>query len=693
MLSVGNSLMWGQGLRPENRFREIVRSRLTQEADPVVELSMARSGAKLHPANNPNVDNFDITISNSLDNPPIDPIYAASGFTREVPHPSLTSIRQLVDAEKILTNAAPEAGPEDIRWILLDGGINDVGIEGILAPFEAYNDGYFLSGWSSWILDQAKVVQKEMEETLHEAMSLFPNAVIVVNGYFPIFSYHSIGSLTKIQSVGLLHGISNLVLTNPIGLDALASASTAWFAASNTHLRRAIRNVLNEHPNRTILFARSQIEGSHTLFSPDTWLWGYDAIPDDIPDTLDHWVQWLAGATPEDEVIQERIDRCNVLAQGAGEAIPCRLASIGHPNIAGAHDYARSIIEALEDAGVISSDLHECSLLWRRRQKACLDFYDSWAYKCVSIDATIGKSCDGAIRGVGSAALDQFSEAGDHLGQSGAHLRDAAECFDNAVGNMASAASNQLSEAGDHLDQASDHLDDAVECWDQTALDMQQCDDTEASEIAACNAAYTQRVNGPCDIRCNSFRNCNGRYGRYDPRRYTCRTARAACVAAAAIARSTCRAGALAAREACKALAWGKSAACKAGVVLGNTICSTGEVAGAIGDSAIALGHRLVVVGAAIAVFSGDTLCAIGNVGRAGLDLGLTILHGAAGIGLGIVTAGTFIGCAFGRWFVNRSCRIGNWVTNKICNIGSIVLSGFCWITAPIRFLTRRSTK
>ena len=125
--------MWGQGLKPELRFRELVRQRLTQEVDAVVELSMARSGAKLHPVNNPGVDSLDTTISNSLDTPPVDSIYSPSHFAREVPHPSLTTIQQLIDAKKILT-AEADADPADIRWIILDGGINDVGIEGILAP-------------------------------------------------------------------------------------------------------------------------------------------------------------------------------------------------------------------------------------------------------------------------------------------------------------------------------------------------------------------------------------------------------------------------------------------------------------------------------------------------------------------------------------------------------------------------------
>ena len=52
-LTVGDSIVWGQGLLPEHRFRELVRLRLAEEfaPTPIVELAMARSGARIDPAN------------------------------------------------------------------------------------------------------------------------------------------------------------------------------------------------------------------------------------------------------------------------------------------------------------------------------------------------------------------------------------------------------------------------------------------------------------------------------------------------------------------------------------------------------------------------------------------------------------------------------------------------------------------
>lgn len=628
MLSVGDSLMWGQGLRPENRFREIVRQRLNQEVDsPVVELSMARSGAKLHPRRDPSVGNFDSDIHDTILNPPIAEIYSADAFTREVPNSALTTFQQLRDAHQIL-DEDPDGKPDEIRWILLDGGINDVGIDGILTPIPAIQDGYILSNWNTWLRDRGLEIEEEMVETLLEALELFPNAVVVVNGYFPVFSYYSIGHIIQLQSVGLLYGITNIALLQPLGLDALATASATWQAVNNKVLRRAIRTVRHRHPERAIIFARSNIEGSHCLFSPASWLWGYDAVPDDIPDSADHWVQWLASATPKDQVIDERIRRCNVLTDSTGEAISCRLASIGHPNVLGAQDYARSIIETLEEAGELSTNLHRCLLGHRRRLKVCKKFSDEWSYTCVSADATIGKACSTAVTALADTAKNQFSQARDHFEQ-----------------------------AGDHLQQARD-------CFDDTSQKLQECDDTEAAEKARCNAEHQQRVDGPCNIRCNRFMRCRQRFGRFNPRRYTCLVARGVCVAVAAAARGVCIAGSVVVREICKATAWTKSAACKVAAVAEDVGCAGGEVAKGVADG---------VVG---------------------------IAHGVAGIGVGAATGVTFIGCKVGGWIINRGCRLTNWIMGQFCKFGVAIITGICFVgavaVAPIRLVgavARRSQR
>src|SRR5437016_2269370 len=159
MLSVGDSLMWGQGLRPDHRFRELVRKRLTQTVNQVVELSMARSGANLDPGNPKNDGTnmtYDIRICRTLLQDAVpDPMYSPNGFAREVPYGSLTTTKQLEVAEKLL-QIGPDSSPADIRWIILDGGINDIDVMNIITPAGALADGEVLEGWSAWLLDRAR---------------------------------------------------------------------------------------------------------------------------------------------------------------------------------------------------------------------------------------------------------------------------------------------------------------------------------------------------------------------------------------------------------------------------------------------------------------------------------------------------------------------------------------------------------
>lgn len=151
---------------------------------------------------------------------------------------------------------------------------------------------------------------------------------------------------------------------------------------------------------------------------------------------------------------------------------------------------------------------------------------------------------------------------------------------------------------------------------------------TRAAEIAQCNTAYTNRVNGPCNIRCNSYTDCRGSYGRFDPRRYTCLAARAACVAGAAVARGACIAESVVERAACKVLAEAKMLACKAGVVLRNIVCSTVETGKAIGNTLVVDAHVALAGGAAAAALGQGGACALGETFRAGLDLAAAAGHG-----------------------------------------------------------------
>ena len=524
-LSVGDSLMWGQGLSPNHRFRELVRSRIAREHGTVAELAMARSGAVMEEQESDDEDFRSGLLDPSVS---LSPWYSPENFAREMPRSAMSIGRQLSTARELIVRHWGRDAPQGVRWILLDGGINDVGIFNILTPFRAELDGYTLRCWPTWLLEEAMRIEELMLETLQIALSSFPAAAVIVNGYFPVLSLYSVASVTKLQSVGLLYGLANLVLTSPFGLDALANASTAWQAASAHHLRRAIRRVLQtrEHAGRTVLFARSNIEGPHSLFGPSAWLWGYDSIPDGVPETGGEWVQLLGGATPEDEVIRQRITQCDANVSDLTDGITCRLASIGHPNVAGAIDYAEAIVDVMERAGLLRAEESACMVAARGRLAACRQAVDEGNYRCFRLDARACHACSRATNALAGAAKDLIKRGADRFGDAAENFKEAAECFEDTPGGMADAAAGQFNAAAANFAEAGDHFSNMGDCWDGTQDSFQHCDDEKAAKIAECNRAHENRRNTSCNIRCNRFTNCN-RFSRWNPRRYACRAARA----------------------------------------------------------------------------------------------------------------------------------------------------------------------
>jgi hypothetical protein len=648
-MSVGDSLMWGQGLKPEHRFREIVRLRLKRHFGEVVELSMARSGAIVHPERNHPAGTDDARIHQTVLVPPIDENYSPSGYTRETPNSTLSSRQQLRTASELI-----EAGPcRGVRWILLDGGINDIGINGLLLPLEAYGSGWALNGWGAWIDEQAEKVAGELEVVIEEALELFPNAVVIVNGYFPIFSWSSIGGRGKLNSMGVLYAGIGALLGSGVGLAALSGASYAWQMASNHFIRRAVDRVADRR-GRTVLFARSNIETDRCLFARKSWLWGADNLPDGFPLDPAEWVNLLGGATPEDEVSKHRIPRCTALKNDLGERVRCNLASMGHPNVAGAEDYAESITVALENAGIIPSDLGHCDLDKRRRDETCVRFNDDWGYRCVDTEAQMGAWCDDAVKSVASTAQDTFDSAGTFFTEAASALTAGLDP-NSFTGRQAGEAIDSFASAGEHAQSIDD-------CWDSAKAAFEQCQDNAADAKADCNEEYDDDMDGCANIKCNSYKNCDDKYGKYDPRRYTCRAARGACKFAKAIARAVCEVAAKVERTACRLAADAKKLLCNLSEIAKDIGCSAAEVGLTIVYGLKGIFHTAIAsVGLGLDAFKAGVL-ALGGI--------VAVITGAiVGIGAGLLAGG----CVVGRWAVNLGCRGLGWAGRKLCELGTLI--------------------
>jgi hypothetical protein len=616
MISAGDSLMWGQGLLPQNRFREIVRLRLQAAlGTPVTELSLARSGARCTPTPIPassSALNDGVVLGPLLDStsPSVPPLYSAGAFTREIPSGIPTTIAQLEAALGIFSDPANASDPGAVRLILLDGGINDTGIRNIISPAAAVEESGPLASWESWIFAAAVRVRDKMIETLRFALSEFPNADIVVNGYFPIFSMHSAAALLRIQALAAVHFIPGLSVLAPPTIAAAAEASRAWQVGSNHRLRQAIATVRAEFPGRNVFFARSGIEGPHCLFAPLTLLWDYDGIPDVAPTNALDVAMILAAITPHDEVAVQR--RAAVTAAGFTDPVAVGtsiMASVGHPNVAGARDYAASIIDALELGGVFTPSRSPCDQAAAAHRRDCQAGRDTWDFQVQRTVVGIETACRSAADGV--------------FGAAGAAVEVAGAALNRLAGRPAAAA----------------------DCYEGTGAAIDACAATEATAIAACNAALTTTIAGSCAIFCTQFTNCNTAFGPFDPRRYTCRIARVGCVAAAAAARAACRVAAEATRVACVAAAVAQGVACRAAAVVTDTTCAVGQVVAGIADAAIAAG-ALIVAGAIALV--GLSIVAGCRIAQGIVGLGGKLIGGAGQLVCNFVGSVRWVGCSIG---------------------------------------------
>ena len=291
IVTLGDSVPWGQGLPEEKRYDVLVREALRPKFPDISLEHIAHSGAVIG-------------------------AQGASGGVAdgEVPVPRPTIIEQC-DA---FTNA-----PETVDLLLLNGGINDVGVARILNPFA------IVPSLSARI---RQACHDGMLTLLRKVSARFskPSCRILVTGYYIVLSDQS--DPLKIGRLLSLYGIarppfseikSEVDFFNPI-LDRCLR----FFSESTAQLRQAIL----EAGDPRIVFVPSGFTADNAVFAPNALLWGLNE-----------------QLGPEDPVAAERQIQCDLVHPPSDilGRIGCDRASAGHPNIAGAVQYARQLLAVL----------------------------------------------------------------------------------------------------------------------------------------------------------------------------------------------------------------------------------------------------------------------------------------------------------------------------------------------------------
>jgi hypothetical protein len=341
MLVMGDSIMWGQGIKTQDktwwRVKNWLQAKTGREVREKIE---AHSGAAIE---------------------------AGAGFERFTSNDGEVNLfrpsinEQVDDARSFYGNTS------QVDLILVNGCINDVDVRNLLD--------------ASTSLDLLEVSIKEkcggrMESLLRRVTREFPNAYIVVPGYYRIISsLSSDNSFTR-------RLVKNLTTQKPEAREMsdkqmrenLVAISELWYQVSTRSLAHAVEAVNSELLQNAgkprVLFAEIEFAPEHAFSAPDTLLWNFMFGSTNLRGLRQAIVVITLGTAAykaNDEVRDRRSKSCKETYQrpkGKDEKkaqkeerearyLACRYASLGHPNKMGALVYTEAIKGQLH--GIIKS--------------------------------------------------------------------------------------------------------------------------------------------------------------------------------------------------------------------------------------------------------------------------------------------------------------------------------------------------
>jgi hypothetical protein len=315
VLAVGDSVMWGQGLRPSDKFATKAKDWIGTQLGVPASLSLkAHSGAVTY------ID-------------PGTPDYENRSYDGEVPS-TFPTIAHQID----LASSASVANPfpaSDVDLVLVDGCANNLGITTVLNPLD--DDGSLHTQTQAYC-------NGGMSNILMKVVQAFPNADVIVTGYFRFVTDQS--NLAALIPVFSIIGaaippdpfIGGILVTE--GFKARATArSDIFYVESNSGLQNAVTYANSQpFPGRTrfnqVHFAPLNPGPQNAYASPTTWMWLIPTPP-----------------VVQDDVYVARANACIQVSNAVGgnpNLLPgatqlCAVASMGHPNVAGAQAFTDAI--------------------------------------------------------------------------------------------------------------------------------------------------------------------------------------------------------------------------------------------------------------------------------------------------------------------------------------------------------------
>ena len=379
MVSLGDSIIWGQGLPESMKFRTLVANWLQSQygtSRSVVQWpTRAHSGAVTGWGLYPPETNGNDPDSWYMTNP-------SAGYSIPEPYPGEVPFGYPSISFQIGMTVNDLRGkgldPGNVDLVLLDGCINDLSVKNILNPALVETNvlqGEIANG-PNWVRTKTnELCVTHMQSLLPQVIGQFPNAVVIMTGYFPIVSGSTdLFKLAEYLSVLGLAGGAGPPAAGIIGGPGAALDYLVGVPAAAVPVSAILKATLAD---RSQAFATTAFNGLSNLvtqanqglatpraglawpnFSDDNAYAGPNSYLFLIEDFLSDEVRGGKGqAPPGDWNTPEGV--AYYRAQECSHAHPsdptCYAALMGHPNPAGAQAYAAAIINVLQ--GVFTTKL------------------------------------------------------------------------------------------------------------------------------------------------------------------------------------------------------------------------------------------------------------------------------------------------------------------------------------------------
>lgn len=317
MLVVGDSHIAGQGLKEKNKFYFLVKEWLEKEllGQPVRLNVKAHAGAKL------DLTEEDLKHMKELS---LD-VTETHGTETNLSQPS--AMAQIKAARKEYDD------PGAVDLVMITGCITDVKTPNTINPFYS-------------VAKLRKRIKNYCGETMHATLDLlareFPNATIVVSGYYPILAGESDIKKMLAFFLEIIRCPKQLrfLFTNGLsrqGLkmlrDGMVKRSRIWIDESNRAIRGAVDGVNSKLAKPRIVFVETPIKEENAFGSRMPMVF-----------------EMNGRGRVNDETTDERAAICEQVFQdkrmrhyGKLSSMMCVLSSIAHPNVLGSQAYAENI--------------------------------------------------------------------------------------------------------------------------------------------------------------------------------------------------------------------------------------------------------------------------------------------------------------------------------------------------------------